>query len=157
MQVISPVSDPRVDNSDGHAQQLAQRTAAVLLERDQMSRTLGIKLIYVDPGRAALSMLVRADMVNGHGSCHGGVLFSLADSAFAFACNTYNFITVAAGATIDFLLSARQGDELTAIANEVWRSRRSGIYDVKVTNQRQEIIVVFRGRSHQLDGKLISD
>jgi acyl-CoA thioesterase len=108
-------------------------------------------------GYARLSMLVRADMVNGHGSCHGGVLFSLADSAFAFACNSYNAITVAAGATIDFLMPALQGDELTAVANEVWRSRRSGVYDVSVMNQRQERIALFRGRSHQLDGKLISD
>jgi acyl-CoA thioesterase len=102
-------------------------------------------------------MVVRGDMVNGHGSCHGGVLFSLADSAFALACNTYNIVTVAAGATIDFLAPAQQGDALSAIANEVWRSRRSGVYDVSVINQRQERIALFRGRSHQLDGKLVRD
>jgi len=122
-----------------------------------MSRSLGIKVVQIGPGRAGLSMLVRADMLNGHGLCHGGVLFSLADSAFAFACNTYNVPTVAAGATIDFLLPARHGDELTAEASEVWRSRRSGIYDVMVMNQRRERIALFRGRSHQLDGKLVSD
>jgi acyl-CoA thioesterase len=140
-----------------HPEELAQRSADFLLERDQMSRSLGIKVVQIGPGRAGLSMLVRADMLNGHGLCHGGVLFSLADSAFAFACNTYNVPTVAAGATIDFLLPARHGDELTAEASEVWRSRRSGIYDVMVMNQRRERIALFRGRSHQLDGKLVSD
>jgi acyl-CoA thioesterase len=149
------VSDARVENNGRHAQELAQRAANHLLERDEMSRGLGIRIVEIAPGRARVSMLVRADMVNGHGSCHGGVLFSFADSAFAFACNTYNRITVAAGATIDFLAPARQGDELIAVANEVWRSRRSGIYDVSIVNQRQERIALFRGRSHELDGKLV--
>jgi acyl-CoA thioesterase len=122
-----------------------------------MSRSLGMKIVQIAPGRATVMMLVRADMLNGHGSCHGGTLFSLADSAFAFACNTYNAVTVAAGATIDFLIPARKGDELTAIATELWRSRRSGLYDVTVINQRQEHVLLFRGRSHQLDGELIGD
>jgi len=151
------MSDNRIDASGRHAQKLAQRIADFLLDRDAMSRALGMKLVRVGPGHARLAMVVRADMVNGHGSCHGGVLFSLADSAFAFACNSYNAITVAAGATIDFLAPARQGDELTAVANEVWRSRRSGVYDVSVINQREEHIALFRGRYHQLDGKLVHD
>jgi acyl-CoA thioesterase len=151
------VCDNSIDVSSAHAQELAQRTADFLLERDAMSRALGMRLLQIGPGRARLSLLVRADMLNGHGSCHGGVLFSLADSAFAFACNTYNAVTVAAGATIDFIAPARQGDELTAVANEVWRSRRSGVYDVWVANQRAECIALFRGRSHQLDGKLLRD
>jgi acyl-CoA thioesterase len=102
-------------------------------------------------------MRVRADMVNGHGTCHGGVLFAFADTAFAFACNSHNAITVAAGAAIDFLLPARQGDELTAAAHEVWRSRRNGIYDVAVANQKEERVALFRGRSHELGGTLIND
>jgi acyl-CoA thioesterase len=151
------VSDARVDKDGRQAQELAQRSADFLWERDEMSRSLGIRVVQIGPGSARLSMLVRADMVNGHGSCHGGVLFSLADSAFAFACNTYNAITVAAGATIDFLMPAKQGDELTAAAHEIRRSRRNGIYDVSILNQRQEIIALFRGRSHQLEGKLVDD
>jgi acyl-CoA thioesterase len=139
------------------AQEVAQRTADLLFARDQTSRGLGMKIVQIAPGRACVSMLVRADMVNGHGSCHGGVLFSLADSAFAFACNSYDAVTVAAAATIDFLIPARQGDGLTAIATELWRSRRSGVYDVAVTNQRHECVALFRGRCHQLDGKLLSD
>ena len=151
------MSDFRVDNNDRRTHELAQRIADFLLERDQMSRTLGMKIVQVGPGHATLSMLVRADMVNGHGTCHGGALFAFADAAFAFACNTYNAITVAAGAAIDFLLPARQGDELTAAAREVWRSRRSGIYDVAVINQKGECVALFRGRSHELGGTLISD
>jgi acyl-CoA thioesterase len=151
------VSDTRIISNGQAAQDLAQATADFLLSRDLMSRALGMKIVQVGPGRASLTMLVRADMVNGHGSCHGGVLFTLADSAFAFACNTYNAVTVAAGATIDFLSPARNGDELTAVAHEVWRSRRSGVYDVAVLNQKQECIALFRGRSHELGGKLISD
>jgi acyl-CoA thioesterase len=151
------VSDFRVDNNDRRTHELAQRIADFLLERDQMSRTLGMKIVQVEPGHVTLSMLVRADMVNGHGTCHGGALFAFADTAFAFACNTYNAITVAAGAAIDFLLPARQGDELTAAAREVWRSRRSGIYDVVVINQKGECVALFRGRSHELGGTLVSD
>jgi acyl-CoA thioesterase len=151
------VSDARTDDDDRQARELAQRTAKFLFERDQMSQTLGIKIVQIGPGHAQLSMLVRADMVNGHGTCHGGVLFSFADSAFAFACNSYNAITVAAGATIEFLAPAMRGDELVAVASEVRRLRRSGVYDVSVINQRQECIALFRGRSHQLDGKLIND
>jgi acyl-CoA thioesterase len=144
------------DPEAAHAQQLAERTAEFLFARDQMSRSLGMKIMHVAAGRASLAMLVRADMLNGHGSCHGGVLFSLADTAFAFACNTHNAITVAAGATIEFLLPAKQGDELTAVATEQWRTRRTGVYDVAVINQRRECVALFRGRSHQLDGKVLS-
>jgi acyl-CoA thioesterase len=145
-----------IESDCDSAQKLAQSTADFLLARDQTSRHLGMQIVRVAPGCAKIAMLVRADMLNGHGFCHGGILFSLADSAFAFACNTYNAVTVAAGATIDFLVPARQGDELTALATELWRSRRSGIYDVEVLNQRNERVALFRGRSHQLDAKLLS-
>lgn len=138
------------------AQRLAQCTADFLLARDQTSRRLDMRIIQIAPGCAKIAMLVRVDMLNGQGSCHGGILFSLADSAFAFACNTYNAVTVAAGATIDFLVPARQGDELTAVATELWRSRRSGIYDVELLNQRNERVAQFRGRSHELDAKLLT-
>jgi acyl-CoA thioesterase len=138
------------------AQELAQRTAEFLFAHDRTSRNLGIKIERMAAGRATVSMLVREDMLNGHGSCHGGVLFSLADTAFAFACNTYNTVTVAASAAIEFLIPAIQGDQLTAVAIELWRSRRSGVYDVAVMNQRQERVALLRGRSRQLDGKVLS-
>ena len=137
------------------AQQVAERSAAALYERDQASRHLGMSIVEVKPGRARVTMRVTADMVNGHEVCHGGFVFTLADSAFAFSCNTYDRSTVAAAASIDFLAPARAGDELTATASEQWRSRRAGLYEVVVTNQKGERIALFRGRSHQLDGPVV--
>jgi acyl-CoA thioesterase len=102
-------------------------------------------------------MPVRPDMVNGHKICHGGLVFTLADSAFAFACNSYGDNTVAAGAAIEFLLPARQGDLLRAVATERWRAGRAGIYEIEVTNQSGAIVALFRGRSHQIAGRLIDD
>ncbi len=140
--------------SESDKQQIAERSAATMYSRDHASQALGMRIIEMRPGSAKLAMTVRQDMVNGHAICHGGLIFTLADSAFAFACNSYNHTTVAAGASIDFLGPAHLGDELTADAHEVWRSRRSGIYEIVVTNQRGERLALFRGRSHQLDGRL---
>jgi acyl-CoA thioesterase len=98
-------------------------------------------------------MTIRTDMVNGHGNCHGGLIFALADSAFAFACNTYGHPTVAASATIDFLAPARAGEVLKAEASEVWRGGRIGLYDVRVTHG-DVVVAMFRGRSHQLNQSL---
>lgn len=102
-------------------------------------------------------MTVRPDMLNGHGSCHGGLVFALADSAFAFACNSHNEATVAAAAAIDFLAAACNGDELAAEARELWRSRRNGIYEITVINQRGERIALFRGRSYRLEGPVVNE
>lgn len=136
------------------AQQLAERSAAALYQRDRASQALGMRLVEVRPGRARVVMTVRPDMVNGHDVCHGGIVFALADSAFAFACNSYNESTVAAAATIDFLAAARTGDELTAEAAELWRTRRNGIYEISVRNQRGERVALFRGRSYRVDGEI---
>lgn len=136
------------------AQQIAERAAATLYKSDPASQKLGMRILEVKPGCARVSMVVTADMLNGHAMCHGGYIFTLADSAFAFACNTYNEATVAASANIDFLSSAKEGDELTADAKELWRSRRAGIYEITVTNRSGERIALFRGRSHQVGGKL---
>src|SRR5215471_9865787 len=115
------------------AQQRAERAAAALFARDRASQALGMRLAGVKPGWARVVMRVRPDMVNGHAVCHGGLVFSLGDSAFAFACNSHNEATVAAAAAIDFLAAAREGDELTAAASELWRTRRNGIYEIEVT------------------------
>jgi acyl-CoA thioesterase len=96
-------------------------------------------------------------MVNGHGVCHGGMLFAFADSAFAFCCNSYNESTVAAAASVDFLAPAFAGDELTAVATELWRTRRNGIYEVTVTNQSGARIALFRGRSFRTEGQVINE
>jgi acyl-CoA thioesterase len=151
----NPLVNPTDENMPT-AQDLAKRAAAALYQGDLLTRAFEMQIDQVGPGQARVTMRVRPDMTNGHGTCHGGVLFALADSAFAFACNTYNARTVAAAASIEFLQAAQQGDELTAVASEAWRSRRSGLYDVTIVNQRQERIALFRGRSHQLDGKVIA-
>jgi acyl-CoA thioesterase len=137
------------------AQVLAERVTAVLYERDRASRALGMALAAVRPGFARLTMSVRADMVNGHELCHGGLLFTLADSAFAFACNSYNESTVAAAGAIDFLTGARLGDELTAEARELWRSKRNGLYEIVIFNQHGERVALFRGRSYRIKGQVV--
>ena len=132
---------------------LARRCAAAMWADDQASRRLGMQLLDVAPGRSTLSMTVRDEMVNGHGSCHGGFIAALADSAFAFACNTYDVVTVAAGFDITFVAPARLGDELTAEAVERSRFGRSGLYDVTVScrhGAEKSVIAEFRGRSRSL-------
>jgi acyl-CoA thioesterase len=142
------------DKSGGEGQRVAEQSAQAMYARDRASQALGMRLVAVRPGWARLTMMVRPDMVNGHDVCHGGLVFALADSAFAFACNTYNENTVAAAAAIDFLAAVRAGDELTAEAAELWRTRRNGIYEITVTNQRGERVALFRGRSHRIDGQV---
>jgi acyl-CoA thioesterase len=137
-------------------QRLAELAAEALFANDPASRELGITIEDVRPGFARLRMTVRPDMLNGHGTCHGGMVFALADSAFAVACNTHNAVTVAAAASIDFLAPARRDDQLMAEAREQWRSKRSGIYEVRVCNQRGETIALFRGRSHCIGGQVVA-
>jgi acyl-CoA thioesterase len=137
------------------AQGLAERATAALFARDRASQALGMRLTDVRPGWARVVMPVRPDMVNGHDVCHGGLVFALGDSAFAFACNSYNDSTVGAAVTIDFLAAAHAGDELTAEATELWRTRRNGLYEIVVTNQRGERIALFRGRSYRVDGQVV--
>jgi acyl-CoA thioesterase len=144
------------DLAAAEAQLLAERSAAALYDDDRASQSLGIDVTGIRPGFAQVTMRVRADMVNGHGLCHGGLLFTLADSAFAFACNSYNESTVAAAASIDFLAGAREGDVLTAEARELWRTRRNGLYESTIFNQRGERLALFRGRSYRIDGALVA-
>lgn len=134
------------------AQALAERAAQALFARDTASKMLGIGIVSVKPGCATATMTVRSDMVNGHRTCHGGLIFSLADSAFAASCNSHNESTVAAAASIDFLAPAFEGDRLYAEATELWRAGRSGLYEITITNQRGERIALFRGRSHRIRG-----
>lgn len=139
------------------AQSLAEACAEALFEADRASRGLGIVVDGVQPGRARLRMEVREDMTNGHGICHGGFIFTLADSAFAFACNTYNRVTVAQAAKIDFLRPVRRGDELHAEAREISRGARSGLYDVEVRRADGELVACFRGNSRSSDKHLVED
>jgi acyl-CoA thioesterase len=139
------------------AQRLAERAVAALYAGDRASQNLGMRVDQISPGAVRVAMTVRPDMVNGHRICHGGIVFALADSAFAFACNSYGDNTLAAAASIDFLAPAREGDALTAEAREIWRAGRSGIYEITVTNQRGDRIALFRGRSHRIEGRLVND
>ena len=137
------------------AQKLAQDCAESMFERDEASRNLGMKITHVSPGKATITMPVTAIMIQGHGACHGGYLFTLADSAFAFARNSYNKATVASGCSIDYMLGAREGDVLTANAVEQSRGNRTGVYDITVTNQNGHVIALFRGKSYQVRGEVI--
>ena len=134
-------------------QQLAEQVRELMFENDRATRALGMQVTAIGPGRATLTMPVRADMLNGHATCHGGMITTLADSAFAFACNAGNELTVASGVTIDFVAPGREGDLLTATAQEVQQAGRTGVYDVNVHNQRGELVAVFRGRSYRMKGK----
>ena len=134
-------------------QQVAEYVRDGMLKNDAATQGLGMNVLQIGPGRATLTMSVRADMLNGHAICHGGFISTLADSAFAFACNSYDELTVASGFAIDFLAPARKGDLLTARCVEVSKSGRTGVYDTDVLNQREERIAIFRGRSYTLKGK----
>ena len=138
-------------------QALAEAAAASMLSRDSATQALGIKMVDVGPGHARMSMTVRGDMLNGHQTCHGGFIFALADSAFAFACNSYNLNTVGAGCTIDYLAPGREGDVLTADAVEQALAGKSGVYDVKVSNQEGRAIALFRGKSIRVAGEVIQE
>lgn len=128
--------------------EIAQQCCETMWGNDLASRGLGMTIEVIEPGCAEACFEVRPNMVNGYGVCHGGYIFTLADSAFAFACNTYNLITVAASASIEFVRPARLGDKLLATARERNRGGRTGIYDIEVTNQDDEVVAIFRGRSY---------
>ncbi len=133
-------------------QELAKASAQALWNDDSASQRLGMVMEHLAPGEATLSMEVTEAMSNGHGTCHGGYIFTLADSAFAFACNGYNQRTVGQHASITYLAPGRLGDRLTAAAREVSRQGRSGVYDVRVTNQDGQHIAEFRGLSRTVKG-----
>ena len=136
-------------------QALAVLAGQTMYERDPASQALGMTLDAIRPGYARMRMRVRDDMLNGHGTCHGGYIFMLADSAFAFACNSHNFNTVGAGCTIDYLAPGRAGDVLVAEAVEQALSGKTGVYDVVVTDQDGRKIALFRGKSHRVAGHVV--
>jgi len=133
-------------------QAIAELAGKTMYENDPTSQALGMVLAEIRPGYARMTMTVRADMLNGHRTCHGGYIFMLADSAFAFACNSHNFNTVGAGCTIDYLAPGREGDVLTAAAVEQALSGKTGVYDIAVTNAEGRTVALFRGKSHRIPG-----
>ena len=129
------------------ALELARACADRMYANDTASKALGIEIEIPEVGSAVATMRIREDMTNGFDMCHGGLIFTLADSAFAFACNAYDDVTVAGSGTVEFLRPAFEGDELRAVALEEHRGKRSGVYAVEVVNQRDEFVALFRGRA----------
>ena len=143
--------------ADSTPQRIAEAVRDAMWRDDRASKALGMQVLAIGPGTATLTMTVRDDMLNGHDICHGGLITTLADSAFAFACNAYNEVTVASGFDVNLVAAARLGDVLTAEATELNKAGRTGVYDIQVRNQRGERVAVFRGRSYTLKGKTVVD
>jgi acyl-CoA thioesterase len=139
--------------SDRTPQQTAEHVREHMFANDRAAKNLGMEIVEVSPGNASVAMTVREHMLNGHDICHGGLIATLADTAFAYACNSYNELTVASGFSIDLMAPGREGDVLTARSFEVSKAGRTGVYDCEITNQRNERIAVFRGRSYTIKGK----
>ncbi len=139
------------------AQALAQRVGEAMFANDAASRALGMRIQSIGPGRAEMTMAVRPEMLNGHAICHGGYIFLLADSTFAFACNSYNRNSVAQGCSIDYVAPAHAGDVLQATAIERSKTGRTGIYDIEVRDQHDRTIALFRGKSYRIDGHVVEE
>jgi len=142
--------------SPAEAQTLAEATAEAMWSRDRAAQALGIRIVRVQPGASLLTMVVRSDMVNGHHICHGGMIFSLADTTFAYACNSYNKNTVASACHIDFLAPAKEGETLEAEAVERSAAGRTGVYDVTVRIAGGKTVALFRGKSYRINGEVIA-
>ncbi|MEO5733575.1 MAG: hydroxyphenylacetyl-CoA thioesterase PaaI [Rubrivivax sp.] len=140
-------------DADADQQAIAESVRERLFARDQAAQHLGLQVTAIGPDSATVTMTVRPHMLNGHATCHGGLIATLADTAFAYACNAGNKMTVAAGFAIELLAPARLGDVLTATATVLSRGRRTGVYDVDVRNGQQQRIAAFRGRSHAIAGR----
>jgi acyl-CoA thioesterase len=135
------------------SQEIAEAVRDGMLANDRASKALGMDVLAIGPGSATLAMTVTEAMLNGFDICHGGMVTALADSTFAFACNSYNELTVASGFSIDIVAPSRLGDRLKAVAKETSLAGRTGVYDITITNQADELIAVFRGRSYRIKGK----
>ena len=143
-----------VDTSTLSPQELADAASDAMWQRDAAAQALGMQRISVAPGHATLRMAVRPDMVNGHHIAHGGLIFTLADTAFAYACNSYNLNTVASACHIDYLSPAREGDMLEAVAVERSAAGRTGVYDVTISVVGGKTVALFRGKSYRIKGEV---
>ena len=142
--------------SDINADPLAQQVGVSMFAADTASRdTMGMQLLYCKPGEASMRMSIEDKHLNGHQMCHGGFIFTLADSTFAFACNSHNNAAVASAASIEFLKPALLGDVLTCVGVEQVLSGRHGVYDMTVRNQKDQVIALFRGKSAQIQGQVV--
>jgi acyl-CoA thioesterase len=144
-----------VADDGGRAAPTPQEVGAHMFAADRASQGLGMRVVAIGAGSARLEMAIRDDMLNGHEICHGGFITTLADSAFAFACNSRNEVTVASGLTVDFLAPVKRGDVLTADAVEVARTGRTGVYDIVVTNRAGTRVALVRGRAARLGDRTV--
>jgi acyl-CoA thioesterase len=142
--------------ADADPQAQAEAVGRAMYARDNAAHALAMTLVEIRPGYARLRMTVRPDMLNGHDLAHGGLIFTLADTTFAYACNSHNHVTVAQGATIEFLAPGKAGDVLTAEGHEQHSSGRTGVYDIKVTDQDGRTIALFRGKSFRLGTHILT-
>lgn len=138
-------------------QQLAWQCAEKMYSQDGCSNLLSLKIEQMDQGSATVSMTVTRDMLNGFETCHGGMIFSLADSAFAFACNSENQVAVAAGCSIEYVRPGRAGDTLTAVAQARSQGKVTGTYDIEITNQNGKLVALFRGKAHRLGRPVLEE
>ncbi len=138
-------------------QEIAEQVGAGMYARDVAAQKMGISLEAIGPGTAVVRMTVRDDMVNGHDIGHGGFTFTLADTCFAYACNSYNQNAVARQCEIRFTKAARRGDVLTATGREVYHRGRSGVYDITVTDQTGDVVALVRGHSRTIEGEVVPD
>ena len=140
-----------------NSKQMAAKVAETILESDQTCRSMGIRLENINEGTAKLALKIQEQHINGHGICHGGIIFTLADSAFAFACNSRNTASVAQHANVTFIKPAKLGDKLFATAREISLIKRNGIYDVTVKNENADLIAEFRGYSRTIKGAVFRE
>lgn len=149
------VNDTAATDTTGMtAQQIAERVAEVMFAQDNASKKLDMEVLGVGPGTASTTMVIDESMVNGHGVCHGGYIFTLADSAMAFASNSYNINALAMECSINFLAPGKLGSRLTASAREIWKSGKNALFDISVTSDDGETIAHFRGKTRQVRGTI---
>ena len=150
------MTEVNTEASAQEAQALAEATASAMWARDRTAQGLEMRILNVRPGYSRVTMQVRSDMVNGHHICHGGMIFTLADTAFAYACNSHNLNTVASACNIDFLAPARENETLEAEAVERSQAGRTGVYDVTVRTSGGKTVALFRGKSYRIQGEVIA-
>ena len=143
--------------SEKNSQEIAQEIATIFNEKRTLDRMMGMEFISIGPGSASMRMRITEDMVNVYGSTHGGTLFALADAVFAYACNSKNIVSVASGCSIEYLAPTFPGDILTATGEFQGGRGRQGIYDIMITNQNDQLIATFRGKSHATKDKVLGD
>nr|WP_319533843.1 hydroxyphenylacetyl-CoA thioesterase PaaI [uncultured Vibrio sp.] len=157
MIVVNPKQFSQQMNEAAHEKRVAEKAVAVMLENDTCTKSMGMDVVDVAKGMAKVTMPVTQSMLNGHSSCHGGMIFTLADTAFACACNSENLVAVASGCSIEYIRPAFENDLLTAVANVKSQGNVTGTYDIEIVNQDQKLVALFRGKSHRIGTKLVKE